>query len=95
MVMQFSLRNDAEYQNTASLSGTGTSGRTWIAKHAGDLGNSFKTSICVATRANTQVQDNIVSFHRIPILQLKVHLRLHLMELFLQQLHLLEESMVN
>ena len=26
-----------------------------------DLGNSFKTSICVATRANTQVQDNIVS----------------------------------
>ena len=55
------VRNDAEYQNTASLSGTGTSGRTWIAKHAGDLGNSFKTSICVATRANTQVQDNIVS----------------------------------
>ena len=30
-------------------------------KTCGDLGNSFKTSICVATRANTQVQDNIVS----------------------------------
>ena len=55
------VRNDAEYQNTASLSGTGTSGRTWIAKHAGSLGNSLKTSVCVATRANTQVQDNIVS----------------------------------
>ena len=55
------VRNDAEYQNTASLSGSGTSGRTWIAKHAGTLGNSLKTSICVATRANTQVQDNIVS----------------------------------
>ena len=55
------VRNDAEYQNTASLSGAGTSGRTWIAKHAGTLGNSLKTSVCVATRANTQVQDNIVS----------------------------------
>jgi hypothetical protein len=55
------VRNDAEYQNTASLSDTGTSGRTWIAKHAGSLGNSLKTSVCVATRANTQVQDNIVS----------------------------------
>ena len=55
------VRSDAEYQNTASLSGTGTVGRTWIAKHPGDLGNSFKTSMCVATRANTQVQDNIVS----------------------------------
>jgi len=55
------VRNDAEYQNTAALSTTGTGGRTWIAKHAGELGNSFKTSICVATRANTQVQDNIVS----------------------------------
>ena len=55
------VRNDQEYQNTASLSGTGTTGRTWIAKHAGDLGNTFKTSICLPTRANTQVQDNIVS----------------------------------
>ena len=55
------VRNDAQYQNTASLSGTGTSGRTWIAKHAGDLGNSLKTSVCVATRANTQVQDSIVT----------------------------------
>ena len=55
------VKNDAQYQNTASLSGTGTSGRTWIAKHAGSLGNSLKTSICVATRANTQVQDNIIS----------------------------------
>ena len=55
------VRNDAEYQNTAALSSTGTSGRTWISKHAGTLGDSFKTSICVATRANTQVQGNIVS----------------------------------
>tara|TARA_Y100000593_G_scaffold80192_1_gene149622 strand:- start:2025 stop:4343 length:2319 start_codon:yes stop_codon:yes gene_type:complete len=55
------IKNDAEYQNTAAFSGTGTSGRTWFAKHAGELGNSLKTSICVATRANTQVQDNIVS----------------------------------
>ena len=55
------IRNDHEYQNTAALSGTGTEGRTWIAKHAGDIGNTFKTSICMATRANTQVQDNIVS----------------------------------
>ena len=55
------IRNDQEYQNTAALSGTGTEGRTWIAKHAGDIGNTFKTSICMATRANTQVQDNIVS----------------------------------
>jgi len=55
------VRNDVEYQNTASLSDSGTGGRTWIAKYAGDLGNSFKTSICMATRANTQVQDNIVS----------------------------------
>ena len=55
------IRNDQEYQNTAALSGTGTEGRTWIAKHAGDIGNTFKTSICLATRANTQVQDNIVS----------------------------------
>ena len=52
------VRSDAEYQNTASLSGTGTGGRTWIAKHPGDLGNSFKTSMCVATRANTKVNDN-------------------------------------
>ncbi len=55
------VQNDQQYQNTAALSGTGTNGRTWIAKHAGDLGNTFKTSICMATRANTQVQDNIVS----------------------------------
>ena len=55
------VRSDAEYQNTASLSGTGTGGRTWIAKHPGDLGNSFKTSMCVATRANTKVNDNIVT----------------------------------
>jgi hypothetical protein len=55
------IQNDAQYQNTAALSGTGTDGRTWLAKHAGDLGNTFKTSLCMATRANTQVQDNIVS----------------------------------
>ena len=55
------IRNDQQYQNTASLSGAGTEGRTWIAKHAGDLGNTFKTSICMPTRANTQIQDNIVS----------------------------------
>ena len=47
------IRNDQEYQNTAAFSGTGTEGRTWIAKHAGDIGNTFKTSICLATRANT------------------------------------------
>ena len=35
---------------------------TWIAKHAGTLGDSFKDYCnCVATRANTQAQDNIVS----------------------------------
>jgi len=55
------VQNEQEYQNTAALSGEGTAGRTWIAKHAGDLGNTFKTSICLPTRANTQVDDGVVS----------------------------------
>ena len=63
--------------------------KNMIAKHAGDLGNSFKTSICVATRANTQVQDNIVSLSSNTDIQLTGTFTLHLMELFLQQ-HLLK-----
>ena len=55
------VKNIEQYQNTAALSGTGTSGRTWIARYAGDLGNSLKISMCTATRANTQVQDDVVS----------------------------------
>ena len=49
------VQNEQAYQNTAALSDGGTAGRTWIAKHAGDLGNTFKTSICLPTRANTEV----------------------------------------
>ena len=55
------VQNEQAYQNTAALSDGGTAGRTWIAKHAGDLGNTFKTSICLPTRANTQVDGGVVS----------------------------------
>lgn len=47
------IRNDKEYQNT--YESTTTSGTSFTAKYPGVLGNSMKMSICVADRANTQV----------------------------------------
>jgi hypothetical protein len=53
------IRNDKEYQNT--YESTTTSGTSFTAKYPGVLGNSLRMSICVADRANTQVNDNEVS----------------------------------
>ena len=54
------IQNDAKYSNT--YESTTTSGTNWAAKWAGDLGNTFKTSICMATRANTEVSpDGVVT----------------------------------
>lgn len=54
------IQNDAKYSNT--YESVTTSGTNWAAKWAGDLGNTFKTSICMATRANTEVSsDGVVT----------------------------------
>jgi len=50
------IRNDKEYENT--YMSTTTSGTSFTAKYPGVLGNSMKMSICVADRANTQVNVN-------------------------------------
>ena len=47
------IRNNKEYQNT--YESTTTSGTSFTAKYPGVLGNSMRMSICVADRANTQV----------------------------------------
>jgi hypothetical protein len=50
------IRNDKEYQNT--YESTTTSGTSFTAKYPGVLGNSLRMSICVADRANTQVNES-------------------------------------
>lgn len=47
------IKNDRQYENTYNTT-AGTSGTNWFGKYAGELGNSLKVSLCMASRANTK-----------------------------------------